>query len=73
VTEPTIPTRTIPTAVRSTYSLTDWSTEAGQSDGGRIANWIIDHRLELGVTYMIWHGQIWSSTRAAEDWRPYTQ
>lgn len=47
-----------------------WDTPAGIDHGTRIAAWIRDHARELGVTYIIWRKQIWST--GDTGWRPYT-
>lgn len=49
----------------------NWDSATGLDEGTRIAAWVRSHATELGVTYIIWRAQIWSTTRAAEDWRPY--
>ena len=30
-----------------------------------------DHAETLGIDYLIWQNQIWSTARAGEGWRPY--
>jgi endonuclease/exonuclease/phosphatase family metal-dependent hydrolase len=47
-----------------------WDTPAGVDHGTRIAAWVRDQTRELGVTYLIWRKQIWST--GDTDWRPYT-
>ena len=40
--------------------------------GWVLAEWLRANADPLAVSYVIWHGQIWSSRRADEGWRPYT-
>tara|TARA_B100000123_G_scaffold94439_1_gene68694 strand:- start:131 stop:523 length:393 start_codon:yes stop_codon:yes gene_type:complete len=39
--------------------------------GWDVTNWMKDHAQTLGVAYLIWQNQIWSTARADEGWRPY--
>ncbi|MEE8600258.1 M23 family metallopeptidase [Euzebya tangerina] len=39
--------------------------------GWAMTQWLQTHDEALGVTYLIWQGQIWSRARAVEGWRPY--
>lgn len=39
--------------------------------GWAVTNWMKDNADVLGVSYLIWQGQIWSVSRDAEGWRPY--
>ena len=48
-----------------------WETPAGRALGDQIATWIKDHQAELGVQYVIWHGEIWNVERDGEGWRGY--
>lgn len=40
--------------------------------GWKVANWMKANAETLGVEYLIWQGKIWSFTRTAEGWRPYS-
>ena len=40
--------------------------------GWVLAEWLRVNADPLAVSYVIWQGQIWSSRRADEGWRPYT-
>lgn len=46
-----------------------WQTPAGIAHGTRIAEWLRAHARELGVSYLIWRGQIWST--GDKGWRSY--
>lgn len=50
----------------------DYTTAGAIAHGDRVAQWIVEHAAELGVTYVIWRDRIWSETRAAEGWRSYS-
>lgn len=39
--------------------------------GWDVTNWMKDHAETLGIDYLIWQNQIWSTARAGEGWRPY--
>lgn len=39
--------------------------------GWEVTNWMQEHADTLGVEYLIWQNQIWSTARADEGWRPY--
>ncbi len=41
----------------------------GRATGDRLAQYLIDNADQLGVDYIIWWQQIWSTDRAAEGWR----
>lgn len=41
--------------------------------GWAVTNWLQTHADTLGVEYLIWQDQIWSTARADEGWRPYTR
>ena len=40
--------------------------------GWRIAVFLQSNAQALGISYLIWHGRIWSPSRAGEGWRTYT-
>jgi hypothetical protein len=40
--------------------------------GWLLAEWLRSNADALDVAYVIWAGRIWSTSRAAEGWRPYT-
>lgn len=42
----------------------------GTTVGDRLADHIITHAPDLGVSYVIWRQRIWSPERAGEGWRP---
>lgn len=46
-------------------------TKDGVALGNSMAAYFKDHARQFGVTYIIWHGRIWNSSRAAEGWRVY--
>jgi Peptidase family M23 len=48
-----------------------WETQVGSLEGRRISRWVADHAAQLGVTYVIFDAEIWSTERAGEGWRPY--
>lgn len=48
-----------------------WDTASGRELGNQIAKWVKDHQTELGVHYIVWHGQIWNIERDGEGWRRY--
>lgn len=50
----------------------DYVTAPAIAQGDRIAQWIVEHATELGVTYVIWRDRIWSESRAADGWRSYS-
>ncbi|MCJ2194796.1 M23 family metallopeptidase [Kaistella montana] len=39
--------------------------------GWQVTNWTREHADTLGIDYLIWQNQIWSTARADEGWRPY--
>ena len=39
--------------------------------GWQVTNWMQEHADTLGIDYLIWQNQIWSTSRADEGWRPY--
>ncbi|MFM2721683.1 M23 family metallopeptidase [Microbacterium mcarthurae (nom. nud.)] len=39
--------------------------------GWEVTNWMQEHAETLGIEYLIWQNQIWSTARADEGWRPY--
>ena len=45
---------------------------AEASRGWVLARWLQLNADALGVSYLVWDGQIWSAGRADEGWRPYT-
>lgn len=45
-------------------------TSAGRAQGQALADYAKQHASELGVDYIIWYQQIWSTSRAGEGWRP---
>jgi hypothetical protein len=47
-----------------------WSTDDGNTQGWRIARWVVDHASRLGVKYVIFDRQIWSVDQTG--WRPYS-
>jgi hypothetical protein len=48
-----------------------WQTPAGRSEGRAISRWVAAHAAQLGVTYVIFDAQVWSTDRTGEGWRPY--
>ncbi|WIM73429.1 M23 family metallopeptidase [Corynebacterium suedekumii] len=40
--------------------------------GWQVTEWMQTHAETLGVEYLIWQGKIWSLSRDAEGWRPYS-
>lgn len=49
----------------------EWGTPVGKAEGWRIARWAKDNAVQLGVTYVIFDAQIWSTGRTGEGWRTY--
>lgn len=47
----------------------NWDTPEGIALGDEIASWAQTNATGLGVTYVIWQRQIWSTARASEGWR----
>ena len=45
-------------------------TSAGRAQGQALADYAKQHASELGIDYIIWYQQIWSTGRAGESWRP---
>lgn len=41
----------------------------GVATGDRLADYLIAHAAELGVSYIIWQQRIWTASRAAEGWQ----
>ena len=39
--------------------------------GWRLTDWLETNAETLGISYLIWQGQIWSTARADEGWQPY--
>ena len=46
-----------------------YKSAAGKHLGLQIRDWVRQHATELGVDYVIWNEQIWSTQRAGEGWR----
>ncbi|WP_430998056.1 hypothetical protein, partial [Klebsiella pneumoniae] len=46
-----------------------YTSAAGKALGVRVRDWVRTHAVELGVDYVIWNEQIWSTKRAGEGWR----
>lgn len=47
-------------------------TATERADGWRIADWLTTHADPLALSYIVWDGLIWNTTRATEGWRTYT-
>lgn len=45
-------------------------TPAGRAQGQALATYAQQNANRLGVDYIIWYQRIWSTSRAAEGWRP---
>ncbi|WP_214058774.1 peptidoglycan DD-metalloendopeptidase family protein [Nocardioides aquaticus] len=45
-------------------------SSAGRAQGQALADYAKQHAGELGIDYIIWYQQIWSTSRASEGWRP---
>ncbi|WP_341925149.1 peptidoglycan DD-metalloendopeptidase family protein [Nocardioides psychrotolerans] len=43
---------------------------AGRAQGQALADYAKQHASELGIDYIIWYQQIWSTSRTGEGWRP---
>jgi hypothetical protein len=46
-------------------------TTAQRSAGWQLAHWAQANAVALGISYIIWDGRIWSTSRTAEGWRRY--
>ena len=46
-----------------------YASAAGKALGLQVRDWVRAHAAELGVDYLIWNEQIWSTKRAREGWR----
>lgn len=55
----------------------DWKSDKGNQLGTDIATFVLKHKKELGVKYIIWDGHIWnndrndSATLPVKEWRKY--
>jgi hypothetical protein len=49
----------------------DWMLPAGNELGWQVAEWVRTNHVCLGITYVIWDAQIWSTDQASSGWRPY--
>ena len=65
------PTSDHPTGRAVDIMVDRWNTRLGNVEGWRIARWVQDNAAGLGVTYVIFDAQIWSTERADEGWRTY--
>jgi hypothetical protein len=48
----------------------DYRSSPGVAVGWRLANWMVANQAALGINYVIWQNQIWTSGRPA-SWVPY--
>jgi hypothetical protein len=55
-----------------TSPLNRMPTDEYLKHGWEQAKWLVANADRLGVYYVIWQEQIWSSTRRSEGWRTYT-
>ncbi|WP_203338611.1 peptidoglycan DD-metalloendopeptidase family protein [Nocardioides limicola] len=69
---PNNPDSSHPTGRALDVMIPEYSTLQGKALGDAIADWVRGHAHALGVHYIIWNDQIWSTPRAAAGWRPYT-
>ena len=46
-----------------------YQTATGRALGVQVRDWVRQHAAQLGVDYLIWNEQIWSTKRAREGWR----
>ena len=46
-----------------------YASATGKALGLQVRDWVRAHAAELGVDYLIWNEQIWSTKRAREGWR----
>ncbi|MBC3763735.1 hypothetical protein ACUN7V_08275 [Quadrisphaera oryzae] len=46
--------------------------DADTARGWTLATWLVDNADALHVSYVIWQGHIWSTSRSKEGWRIYT-
>lgn len=60
--------RAVDIMISSAYE--DIRGAAAVTYGSQIAEWIKEHRIQLGVHYIIWRQRIWNVERANEGWRP---
>lgn len=49
----------------------EYRTPEGRAFGWKLANWLKDHRLQLGIDYLIFDAKIWSVEHDSDGWRPY--
>jgi len=47
-------------------------TTAQRAVGWQLAHWAQANAIDLGISYIIWDGRLWSTTRADEGWRRYS-
>ena len=47
----------------------NYQNAAGKALGVKVRDWVQQHAAPLGVDYLIWNEQIWSTQRAGEGWR----
>lgn len=48
-----------------------FATGSDKTAGDQLADWLVANADTWGVSYVIWYGRIWSSSRADEGWRHY--
>jgi hypothetical protein len=53
------------------FMIDNYQTAAGNAYGWQVARWLKDHRVELGVSYVIFDAKIWTVARDREGWRDY--
>ena len=46
-----------------------YASATGKALGVKVRDWVQQHAAPLGVDYLIWNEQIWSTKRAGEGWR----
>ena len=46
-----------------------YASATGKAMGVQVRDWVQQHAAPLGVEYLIWNEQIWSTKRAGEGWR----
>jgi len=66
------PTSDHPTGRAVDVMIAGWDTPPGHADGTAVATWVTERAAALGVTYVIWDAQIWTTDNPDAGWQPYT-
>lgn len=52
--------------------ITKYGTDADNTKGDKVGNWLVMHAQEIGVQLVIWDRMTWNASRTGEKFNPYT-